>query len=167
MKKYLAMMLALIMCFAFTACGSDDSGSTDSGDSAEVEESAEQTADDSAFEEIVLFDTDEATMKVTGYDPDSMWGFELKIYCENKTDKTLMFAVDDASVNGYMMDPAFATEVAAGKKENTEMTWYTDDLETNGIESVEDIEMKITVYDSDDWEAAYLIDDTYTVKIPQ
>ena len=106
-------------------------------------------------------------MKVTGYDPDSMWGFELKLYCENKTDKTLMFAVEDASVNGYMMDPGFATEVAAGKKENTEMTWFTDDLETNGVESVEDIEMKIHVYDSDDWEAAYLIEDTYTVKIPQ
>ncbi|MBQ6582528.1 MAG: hypothetical protein IJH77_01735, partial [Mogibacterium sp.] len=99
--------------------------------------------------------------------PESMWGFDLSIFVENKTDKTIMFAVEDASVNGYMLDPFFATEVSPGKKENTEISWLKDDLEKNGIETVEEIELQIRAYDVEDWEADALIDDTFTIKIPQ
>ena len=139
MKKLLVIMLSLFMVLALVSCGGDDSASSDVSTDTETEE----VADTPQFEEIVLFDTDEATMKIVDYDPDDTWGFALKVYLENKTDKILMFAADDASVNGYMMDPFWASEVAGGKKENTEITWFTDDLESNGIESVEEIEMTI------------------------
>ena len=168
MKKLLVLLLVLLMCFTFVSCG-DDSPATNEGDSSETTEEAaeEATEEPAAFEEIVLFDTDEATMKIVGFDPEDFWGFKLDVFLENKTDKTLMFSAEDVSVNGFMIDPLWATEVAGGKKENTDISWLSSELETNGIESVETIEMKVSVYDSDNWSDDYLIDEVYTINIPK
>ena len=166
MKKFLVIMLSFLMILSFASCGGGSSDGGAGNDPADTEESAE-TAEGGQFEEIVLFDTDDATMKVVGYHTDEILGWWiLEVYLENKTDKTLMFSIDNASVNGYMLDPAWASEVTAGNKENTEVSWTGDDLESNGIEKVEKIEMKVIVYDSDDWTGDYLIEDTFTVQIP-
>lgn len=46
-----------------------------------------------------------------------MWGYTLKAQLENKsTEKTYMFSVESASINGVQCDPMFASEVAAGKR---------------------------------------------------
>jgi hypothetical protein len=66
-----------------------------------------------------------------------------------------------------MLDPFFATEVSPGKKENTEITWLEEDLADNDIEKIEDIELSISVYDAEDWEQDYYVEDTFTVTIPQ
>lgn len=51
-----------------------------------------------------------------------MWGYTLKAQLENKsTEKTYMFSVESASINGVQCDPMFASEVAAGKKANEEI----------------------------------------------
>lgn len=63
-----------------------------------------------------------------------MWGYTLKAQLENKsTEKTYMFSVESASINGVQCDPMFASEVAAGKKANEEINFSTDTLEENGI----------------------------------
>ena len=65
----------------------------------------------------------------------SVYAFEeLKAQLENKsTEKTYMFSVESASINGVQCDPMFASEVAAGKKANEEINFSTDTLEENGI----------------------------------
>ena len=118
----------------------------------------------SSESDIVLFDNDACTMIVTGYNPDGMFGFELNAYLENKTDKTLMFSIDNASVNGFMADPFWASSVAPGKKSSEDITWMSSTLEENGIEKVESIEMTINVYNEDDWEDR-IIEDVFTVNI--
>lgn len=178
MKKLLVVMLCMLMVWSFAACGGNDA-STNNNDSSQTateannDENVNETTDDEAsdnssqFEEITLFDTDAATMKVVGYEYDDTWGFTLKVFLENKTDKTLTFSVDEVSVNGYMIDPFWADEVAGGKKSNTEISWFEDDLKENGVETIEDIEMRVYVHDSEDWSADYLVDDVFTVNIPQ
>ena len=68
------------------------------------------------------------------------------------------------SVNGYLIDPFWAVSVAAGKRACSEITFYGSDLEANGIEEVSDVEFTLLVsdYDDDDWEAGYLLEETYT-----
>lgn len=57
-------------------------------------------------------------------------GYTLKAQLENKsTEKTYMFSVESASINGVQCDPMFASEVAAGKKANEEINFSTDTLE--------------------------------------
>lgn len=111
-------------------------------------------------DDVVLFDTDDCTMIVTGYDPDGLWGYTVNVFLVNKTEKNLMFSVNDASVNGYMCDPFWAHEVAAGKMSYAEISWQEADFEANGITEVESLTLPIRVYDNDDWMAESLIEDT-------
>ena len=114
--------------------------------------------------ELVLFDDGNCAMIVTGFDPDNIWGYTMNVYLENKTDKTLMFSVDDAPVNGFMCDPFWAETVAPGKRSNTAISWLEEEFETNGIANVESLTLPITVYDANDLEANHLIDETFTVN---
>ncbi len=96
----------------------------------------------------------QCTIKITGIEPDNMWGYTIKALLENKSaDKTYMFAVETASINGVQCDPFFATEVAAGKKSNADISFTDDTLEENGITTYTDIELAFRVYDSNDWSA--------------
>ena len=114
--------------------------------------------------DILLFDDSNCSMIVTGFEPDSTWGYTVNVYLENKTDKTLMFTVGDAAVNGFMCDPTWAKTVAPGKRSNTAINWFQSALEENGITQVESISLPISVYDANDWMAEHLIDETFTLN---
>ena len=91
------------------------------------------------------------TVIVTGYEDDEIWGYTANLFLLNKTDKTVMFSVDDASVNGFMADPFYATSVSAGKCAFSSMAWSDTTLEENGITEVEEIEVLFRAYDADDF----------------
>ena len=110
-----------------------------------------------------IVDNDDLTVIVTGYETDEIWGFVANLYIVNKSDKNLMVSVDDVSVNGYMADPFFARTISAGKSTFCEMTWSTSTLEENDITEVEEIEFKMTAYNSDDWGAGYIVDEMITL----
>ena len=80
---------------------------------------------------------------------DSIWGYCANIYLVNKTDVTVMFTVDNTSVNGFMIDPFWARSVLPGKCTFSTISWYTSDLESNGITTVEEIEFTLRAYDSE------------------
>ncbi len=94
---------------------------------------------------------------------DKIWGPTIKVLCENKTTKALMFSVDDVSVNGYMIDPFWATEIAAGKKENSTMSFSKTTLAECGIDMLDEVTFTLKVYDSNDWMADKLVDTQYSV----
>lgn len=114
--------------------------------------------------ELVLFDNDSAAMIVTGTKNDSIWGYSLTVYLENRTDKALMFSASDVSVNGFMCDPYWATEVTPGKRAITTISWLPGTLEDNGITDVESIVMPITVYDPANWMADPILEETFTIQ---
>lgn len=130
MKKFLALLLAMMMVLSLVACGgetssnngenpstSSQSGENNDNNSAEDNKSNTEEESKITFEEIVVVDNDECVIKITEIDPDNMWGFSLKAQLENKSaDKTYMFSVESAAINGVQCDPFFASEVAAGKK---------------------------------------------------
>lgn len=114
--------------------------------------------------DIVLFDNEDCAMIVTGFDPDDAFGYTVSVYLVNKTDKSLMFSLSDAAVNGFMCDPYWAQTVAPGKVSFTSITWYASTLEENGITKVESLTLPIRVYDANDWMAEDLVNDTFTVN---
>lgn len=117
------------------------------------------------FEEIVIVDDENCCFKIKEVDEENIWGYTWKVYAENRTDKTLSFSFDDVAVNGYMCDPFWATEVTAGMKSNSEIGWFTNDFETNGISEVESVVFTLRVSDSDDWEADPYLENMYTVTV--
>lgn len=167
MKKILALLLAIMMVLSLVACGgettsnngdnpstSSQSGENTNNNSAEDNKTNTEEKNEITFEEIVVIDNDACVIKITEIDPDNMWGFSLKAQLENKSaDKTYMFSVESASINGVQCDPFFASEVAAGKKANEEISFSDSSLEENGVGEFTDIELTFRVYDSNDWTA--------------
>ena len=154
MKRLVIVCLVCLLVFTFCAC----SGSAPmSGEAVAPEEQGEVKINE--------VDTDEIYFVVNGVLQDisgNVVGFTA--YMENKTDKTLMFSWQDTSVNGFMVDNWFAEEVAPGKKANAEIYFVSADMEDNGIESVDEAEYTLYVYDSEDWGADDVYKETFKIE---
>lgn len=157
MKKIITVSIALMMLLSFTACSEKSvPSSSDEQKSSQGEgnNSKNEEAEEISFTEITAVDNDECVIKITEIDPDNMLGFTLKAQLENKSaDKTYMFSIYSAAINGVQCDPIFATEVAAGKKSSEDIKLSFDELEENNVGEYTDIELTFRVYDSNDWEA--------------
>lgn len=169
MKKTAILLISLSMLLTMAACGREvapsnpepsavTSSATDNGEKEYTNETnsnndkVEGINEELSFEELTVVDNDQCIIKITGIEPDDMSGYTLQVYLENKsTDKTFMFSVQSAAINGVQADPYFATEVAAGKKSNEKIRFSTSDLSANGIVDFTDIELSFRVYDSNDW----------------
>ena len=113
----------------------------------------------------VLVDNEFCTIVVTGFEMDEFWGYTANLYLVNKTDTTLMFSADDVSVNGFMLDPFFATTVAPQCAKFSSMSWDEEELQENGIEQVSEIEFTFTVYDDENWDAEDLLNEVFTISV--
>ena len=85
-------------------------------------------------------------------DENSFWGTAILLYCENTSGVNAGISVDDISVNGFMMSPLFSTTVYDGKKAIDDITIFSNDLEENGIESIDEVELKFHIYNADTYE---------------
>ena len=112
----------------------------------------------------VIIDNKYATVIVTGYEYDEIWGYTVNLFLINKTDKTLMFAIDEASVNGLMADPFYATTVLPGKSAFSSVSWSNTTLTEQGITEVNEIEFQFYAYDYNDWFSNNLIDEVITLN---
>jgi len=137
----------------------------DALESFEDDDSEEIVFDDSNYitDEIVIIDDDICTMKITEIDPNGDWGFTFKVYCENKTNHAVGFYIDYASVNGYMCDPYWGTELPAGKKENGSFEFSHSTLRDLGVTSLDELELGLRILNADDWSADPFVDDVYTI----
>lgn len=156
MKRIIWIVLAMAMLLA--ACGGADTPETTPGtvgtQNPETLAATQPTAKPAEFEEILVIDNDYCTVRITGLDPENMWGYTLEVNLENKTeDKTLMFTVDETAVNHVQTEALFAEEVAAGKKSNSSLVIMADELVENGVGDFTDIALTFRVYDSNDWMA--------------
>lgn len=169
-KKLLSALSAVMLIPTLAAC----SGNTDANAATTATTSASESVTDApitsteetaaSFEEIILADTEHCTFKITSIDADNIWGYTLNVYLENKTEKELMFSLDDVAVNGFMCDPFWASTVAPGMKANEEISFSDSDFEKNGIEDVTDITFTLQVYDANDWTADDLLEETFTIN---
>lgn len=167
MKRITTLLLALCMLFSLTACGGETTSNTSdkpgsastSSEPGNVSQSEPETNQQTphkelTFTEMVAVDNEECAITCTKMELDDIWGYTLTVQLENRSaDKTYVFSVDKAAINGVQMDPYFIEDVAPGKKANEEITFFDDDLEENGITEYTDIELTFRVYDSADWNA--------------
>lgn len=118
-------------------------------------------------EETIIVDNENFTFKVKGLETDNILKTEnIKVFIENKTDMPLYFSWKDVSVNGFMVDPFFTTEIAAGKKENTAVRFFMSSLEEQEIENIEDVEFKLHIFfmsDENILDQIEFLDETFTV----
>ena len=109
---------------------------------------------------LTLVDNDDFCMLITGEPVWSDYYLSLPVYIENRTDKNIRFSTYGSSaINGYEISPSMYAVIPAGKRLNTELSWSVDTLEENDIESIEDVELDLTVSDDDDWSADDIFND--------
>lgn len=85
-------------------------------------------------------------------DENSFWGTAILLYCENNSGKNVDILVEDMSINGFMMSPYFYTTVYDGRKSIDDITIFSSDLEDNGIESIDEVELQFHISDTDSYE---------------
>jgi hypothetical protein len=96
-----------------------------------------------------LYNEDGIRIVGKAVDENSFWGTAILLYCENNSGQNVGISVDDMSINGYMMSPLFATTVYDGKKSIDDITIFSSDLEENGIESIEEVELQFHIYNAE------------------
>ena len=106
-------------------------------------------ADDTGVE---LYNADGIRIVGKTVDENSFWGTAILLYCENNSGKNIVISVDEMSINGFMMDPLFTTTVYDGKMALEDITIFSEDLVANGIEKIEDVELKFHIYDAATYE---------------
>lgn len=112
----------------------------------------------------VVVDNDAVSITILGTEKDEIWGYTVKLYLENKTDKEVMFTTEEDSINGYMVDPFFSVSLAPGACMYSGISWSDSTLEESGIDKVESIEMVMRAYDIEDWSADDLVNERVTYK---
>ncbi len=161
MKRFLALLLAVLMIFALTACGGDGDKDVDNDKGDKKDDGGKVDSGDITFENAVIFDNELLYLEIRGIDPDGDWGYTLKAHIENRSEDTnITVFVDNASVNGVSCDPAFGAEVAPGKQANEEISISPESFAGVDIGRYTDIALHFSVLDSDDIFSDSLAEDT-------
>lgn len=112
----------------------------------------------------IILDNEYITVTVTGTEHDALWGYMVNLFLINKSDKEIMVSVNDASVNGYMVDPFYAHSLAPNKCAFSSITWSDNILTENGISEISEIEFLLKAYDNADIMAGDLASETITLN---
>ena len=149
MKRIISTVIAFFLLLTLVACGSPDSSDTPSGSSSNTNT---VNPKDVTISETVLLDEGGVKITAKSFDPDSLFGPEIKVLIENNSDKDLTIQTRKSSVNGYMAETMFSADVVAGKKANDSITFMSSELEACGIETIADFEFAFHIFTTADWE---------------
>ena len=141
MKKIIILMVATAL--LLTACSTETTGGTVETTVATTEVPVSQE----------LYNDNGVKIDFTGLNKKGgLLGPEVKMLIDNKSGKAITIQARDFSVNGFMIDPIMSEDVKDGKKENTEIDILQDYLDENGSTEIKEIELKITIIDSETFE---------------
>lgn len=83
---------------------------------------------------------------------DSFWGADVYVYIENNSDSDVTIQAREVSINGFMVDPIFSSDILAGKKAYDTITFLESDLVDNDIKSIENMELSFHIFESSSWD---------------
>jgi hypothetical protein len=144
-----------------------DAGSFDTiyeSDTIDIPTSADpayvQNFDDSGF---VALDKNDIKIVIKKLDSeDSFWGADIYVFIENNSGKDVTIQLRDVSINGFMVEPIFSSDVLAGKKAFDTITFLESDLADNNIESIDNLEFSFHIFDTKTWNTIY---DSDVIKV--
>ncbi|MBR3077855.1 MAG: hypothetical protein IKH07_08025 [Oscillospiraceae bacterium] len=186
MKRILPILLILLL--AFSACSSSNPSSSDTAATAQttaVQTDAVQTdADQSSTAQpsdvpvvsstkpeqteppepvpvfpLKLMDTDSCALSVIDVGMDEIWGFTVKLSCENKSESTQLFSLDSASCRGWQLNTEWFTQVDAGETKESEFNVFPYYLDRCGLEQVDECRMHIRVLNDDSFSGELFADE--------
>jgi hypothetical protein len=101
----------------------------------------------------VAYEGNGVKIVVKGVSSDSSWlGPSVIVFIQNDADRMITVQARNVSVNGFMVEPIFSSDVAAGKVAIDDLTLMNTDIEANGIESIDELELSFHVFYEDTWD---------------
>lgn len=82
----------------------------------------------------------------------SIFGPSIIVYIENNSDKNITVQTRDVSINGFMVDAIFSSDVVINKRAVDDITFMSSELEENEITSIENVELSFHIFDTDSWD---------------
>ena len=161
MKQFFALLLCAAAVFGLCACSKAPAPPPTVQTAPTTTPTTKPT--DPPFLPISVEDNDSAAFLIIGAEKTDHAGMQLQVQCANKTDRALMFSWDMVSVCGYMYDPMWSVEVAAGKVGNSTISLDTFALEKMGITSVDVITFTLRIYNSEDWTEDPIVEKEFTI----
>ena len=95
---------------------------------------------------------------------DSFWGADVLVYIENNRNEDITLQADNVSINGFMVSPAFSSDILAGKKTFDTITFFESDLQDNNITDITEIELSFYGFNMASWDDIFR-SDTITIKL--
>ena len=112
----------------------------------------------------VVFDNEYCRMLAYDIGMDSILGYTVYLYLENKTeDRDISFMAEEGALNGIALSTLWAESVNAGSAVYSKIYWYPSTLREQGIENVEKIDIKIRSYDMSNILGDPFVYDTFTI----
>ena len=100
----------------------------------------------------VLIDQNGVKIVLKGLSKDSsILGPAVLLYIENNTNEGITIQARNTSVNGFMIDPIFSSEIGPNKKIIDDLTFMSSDMEENGITDIENVELYFHVFSTKGW----------------
>ena len=106
------------------------------------------TFDDSGEQ---VFEAKGVKIVVKGLTDESIFGTGVLFYVENNSEKNVLITSDDVSVNGFMISDLLYCTVLPGKHAVEASTLLKSDLEDNGIDEIEQVEMTFIIRNAETW----------------
>lgn len=91
-------------------------------------------------------------------DENTLWGAGIVLFIENTSDADIVITCDHMSINGFMVTPYFSDLVNSGRMSLSNITILSSDLEANGIEKVEDVELVFKGLDPETYQTIFETD---------
>ncbi|MDR0951952.1 MAG: hypothetical protein LBM18_03425 [Oscillospiraceae bacterium] len=95
-------------------------------------------------------------------DVESFWGADLYLYIENNSGIDATIQVREVSINGFMVSPIFSSDILNSAKAFDEISFLSDELESNNITSIDTVELSFHIFDKEAWDT---IMDTEAITI--
>lgn len=101
----------------------------------------------------VAYDGDGIKIVTKGLSKDqSIFGPSIVIYIENNSGQDITVQARDASINGFMVDAIFSSNVLIGKHAVDTITFLSSELEENEITSIDEVELSFHIFDLAKWD---------------
>lgn len=100
-----------------------------------------------AEDEQVLVDDERITYVILGQNMSTEWTYEVNVYLENRSDKSLYIEMTDTAVNGTPMSPYWMMQIPAGMRVYSSFSFNPDNFDIAGIKEIEQIDFKLEVYE--------------------
>ena len=190
MKKLLALLIVAIMAISLTACvptpgdindivndalnelendvipdsdlDADNNNDSDADtDSDNTDENVSVDVNSSIAEQVVY---DENNIKVTATELtyEEYYGPTISFLVENNSDKDISVSTENVTVNNIVFSAYMYSDLKAGKKAYSDMSFYETDLASYGITEIGTIEFNLHIYETDTYDD---IDDSDVIKL--